>query len=245
MKIVEKFIARSKNNAAHPPVTLAFLGDSVTQGCFEITTLRVEEGEYPFADVFDQNEVYHQKLRRMLAELYPGVPVNIINAGISGGHAYKAVPRLHRDVISHNPDLAVVCFGLNDSTGKEERLERYKESMETIFKELTEAGIETVFLTPNMLCTHCSPTLHTPAEIALAENLASVENEGWLARYLEEAKELAAKYDIPVCDCYAKWKKLEKAGVNVTEMLSNKVSHPTRPMHQLFASSLLETILFE
>ena len=32
------------------------------------------------------------------------------------------------------------------------------------------------------------------------------------------------------------------AGVNVTELLANKINHPTREFHYLFAISLLETM---
>lgn len=49
--------------------------------------------------------------------------------------------------------------------------------------------------------------------------------------------------DAPVCDCYAQWKQLQAAGVNTTELLSNKLNHPTREMNWLFAVSLLRSIL--
>ena len=35
MKIIEKINAKNKNIYENNPVTIAFLGDSVTQGCFE------------------------------------------------------------------------------------------------------------------------------------------------------------------------------------------------------------------
>ena len=39
MNIMNKIRARAENNSAHEGVTIAFLGDSVTQGCFECYTL--------------------------------------------------------------------------------------------------------------------------------------------------------------------------------------------------------------
>ena len=36
MKIIEKLRARQEDIYAAKPITIAFLGDSVTQGCFEI-----------------------------------------------------------------------------------------------------------------------------------------------------------------------------------------------------------------
>ena len=38
MKIKEKLAAKAKDNWNAAPVTIAFLGDSVTQGCFECYT---------------------------------------------------------------------------------------------------------------------------------------------------------------------------------------------------------------
>ena len=36
MRIMEKFMQKARDNWNAAPVTLAFLGDSVTQGCFEL-----------------------------------------------------------------------------------------------------------------------------------------------------------------------------------------------------------------
>ena len=60
---------------------------------------------------------------------------------------------------------------------------------------------------------------------------------------MDAAREVAKKYNVPVCDCYAKWKTMHAAGVNVTELLANKINHPTREMNWLFAVSLMETML--
>ena len=49
--------------------------------------------------------------------------------------------------------------------------------------------------------------------------------------------------NIPVCDCYAIWKKLYESGVDITELLANKINHPTREMNWLFAVSLLDVMM--
>ena len=61
--------------------------------------------------------------------------------------------------------------------------------------------------------------------------------------YMDAARALCAERNIPVCDCYAKWKKMAENGIDVTELLANKINHPTREMNWLFAVSLLETML--
>ena len=60
--------------------------------------------------------------------------------------------------------------------------------------------------------------------------------------YLDAAKALCERRGIKVCDCHAKWKKMAENGVDITELLANKLNHPTREMNWLFAYSLVETM---
>lgn len=239
MKIIEKMKAKAADNAGMEGVTVAFIGDSVTQGCFEIYNKTNGDIE----TVYDKTNAYHAHLANMLAVLYPTVPVNIINAGISGGKAPQGLARLERDVISHNPDLVVVCFGLNDSAKGIDMLNNYVTALDEIFRILKERGTETVFMTPNMMCTGVSPHIKEQNHIETAIKCSSVQNDGVLEAYLTAAKQVAQKHGVTVCDCYAKWKTLYENGVDVTELLANKINHPTREMNKLFAVSLLETFM--
>jgi acyl-CoA thioesterase-1 len=89
---------------------LAFLGDSLTSGW------RLPEGE-----------AYPALVARALAAR--GRPVRVINAGVSGDTAAKALARLP-DVLKHRPDVLIVALGANDGlsrdplTGLEAALER-------------------------------------------------------------------------------------------------------------------------
>ena len=74
MKIVEKFKAKLQDRLG-ATVTIGFLGDSVTQGCFEL----YKKAEDKIATVFDKNSVYHNHIYKIFSLLYPEVPVNIIN----------------------------------------------------------------------------------------------------------------------------------------------------------------------
>lgn len=42
-------------------------------------------------------------------------------------------------------------------------------------------------------------------------------------------------------DCYKKWKKLSETQ-DITYLLANRINHPTKEMHELFAQSLFEMI---
>lgn len=238
MKIVEKFKAKL-NDRLDAPVTIGFLGDSVTQGCFEL--YQKEPGK--LATVFDKNSVYHNCIYKIFSVLYPAVPVNIINGGVSGTGATNGLSRLERDVLSHNPDLIVVCFGLNDCRNGLEGIESYKNALAEIFDKIAQAGKETIFMTPNMLNTGISPHITNEMILDNAKELMDIQNSGVMDEYMKAAKEVSAEKGVKVCDCYEKWKQLYNCGANVTELLSNKVNHPIREMHWLFAYMLVDTML--
>ena len=240
MKIINKIVAKADGMtlAKTPIPTIAFLGDSVTQGCFE----EFMSAEKCSDTVFDQSAVYHNLLKQMLSHIYPKAAVSIINAGISGDNSTGGLARLERDVLSHKPDLTVVCFALNDSTWGMNGLERYENNLRQIFQKLQETGSEVIFMTPNMLGTRVLYTLKFPILRDFMETLAKIQNEGILDAYVDTARRVAKECGVPVCDVYAKWKKMASYGTDTTLLLCDGMNHPIRPMHWLFAHSLLETM---
>ena len=239
MKIMEIFAEKAKDNMNKKSPVIAFLGDSVTQGCFEL----YRKNETGIETVFDKNCAYHNYIARIFSVLYPSVPVNIINAGISGDRAPHAVERLERDVLCHNPDLVVVCFALNDVCDGIENIEKYAQSLDSIFKALLKKNIEVIFMTPNMMNTYTDYSITDDEIKMIADLTANRQNSGDMDKYIDKAKEVCENNGVVVCDCYAKWKKLYENGVNVTELLANKMNHPTRDMNWLFAYSLVETMM--
>ena len=238
MKIIEKIAAKGRDRQGQPTPTIAFLGDSVTQGCFEV----YYKNDGNLETVFDKSHAYHKYLYDILTVLFPEAPVNIINAGISGDNAPRGAERLERDVLSHHPDLTVVCFGLNDCGKEWEGIPRYTAALRDIFTRLKAAGSEVIFMTPNMMNTRVSAHLSDPDFIAIAEGCAAMQNDGVFDAHIDAAKALCARMGIPVCDCYAIWKTMADSGVDTTELLSNKINHPTREMNRLFAQELVRVM---
>jgi lysophospholipase L1-like esterase len=101
MKFMKKMAQKAQDHSHYEGVTIAFLGDSVTQGCFEIYKTETDQIE----TIFDKRGSYEYHLFDMLCTLFPNVTVNIINAGISGDQAPRGLQRLERDVLRHEPDL--------------------------------------------------------------------------------------------------------------------------------------------
>ena len=239
MRFIDILKRKQADNMENSAATIAFLGDSVTQGCFEIYL----DSAGQIQTVYDQMHGFHNYLKVILSYLYPSVPINLINAGISGDTATHAKTRLERDVIKHHPDLTVVCFALNDCMQGLIGLSDYIASLSEIFSKLKGSGSEIIFMTPQTMNTRLSHSLHNELERTIAESAMQMQNGGVLDKYISAAKKLCEENNIKVCDCYSKWKKLADAGVDTTELLANKINHPSREMNWLFAVSLFETIL--
>ncbi len=241
MTFLQKLTCKHNDKYGKPPVTMAFLGDSVTQGCFEI----YETGGGGLDTVYDPENNYAHKTASILRQLCPGTQLNVVSAGISGDSAPGGASRLDRDVLPFHPDLTVVCYGLNDSGGGREGITRYTDALRDIFTRLQASGSEVIFMTPNTMNYNTSCHLHSELFRGLAVHFAKTMTDGILDAYVDAAKKTAADCGVPVVDCYAKWKAMEQAGVNTTELLSNKLNHPTRDMHWLFAWMLVQSIIGE
>ena len=148
-------------------------------------------------------------------------------------------------MLRFSPDLVVVCFGLNDANKGLEELQSYREILTKILGKLKNAECEVIFMTPNMMNTDVSVHITDPVIRNIARGTAMTQNDGDMDAYMDAAREVCVQLGVPVCDCYAKWKLLYQNGVNITEILANKINHPTRAMNWLFAVSLLETMMTE
>ena len=227
MRIKEKINLDMKGLVEHGPITIVAFGDSVTHGAFNT-------GE------IDQDRVYHRVLARKISAVRAYMPVNVINAGIGGITAKGSLDRMDAHVLSHNPDLVIVCFGLNDVNGS---LEDYRESLRTIFSRTLERGIETVLLTPNMLNTYVRDDI-PESLVNYAGVTARAQNSGKMDTYIEAAREVAREMGVKIADAYAEWKRLAECE-DTTALLANGINHPTREMHELFADVIFREIFDE
>lgn len=225
MHIKDKILLDRIGLEEHGPINIVIFGDSISHGAI--------------VDI-DYENVYWNLLKRKLNAYRSYMPVNMINASIGGGNAMRSVPRMERDVFSHNPDLVIVCFGLNDVNLE---LDEYLGPLEKIFARCNEFGCDAIFMSPNMLNTYVADD--APAEYwEYAHKTAETQNGGRMDRYMYAAMDLARSMGITVCDCYSKWKELAKTQ-DTTMLLANRINHPNAEMHKLFADSLYEVIMQE
>ena len=225
------FVQKLKN-CHDEGVTIAFLGDSVTHGCFEIG---VDDPQSGYAQIFADTLRY----------LFPKTTVRTVNAGISGDHARNGAKRVAEDVVRHAPDLTVVCYGLNDCGESEIYAARYVRALGEIFDQLRACGSEIIFMTPNMMNTYVDENMIAAEFLSFAQGTMTRQNAGVFDAHLNAAKALCREKGVPVCDCYAIWKSLAENGVDTTALLCNRINHPSREMHKVFAYELVKTLMTE
>ena len=100
MNFVDVLKRKVENNFETRTPIIAFLGDSVTQGVFE-----VYQKDDKMQVVFDSCATYSEKVKNILALLYPQAPVSVMNAGVNGSSAVEGLERLTRDILPIRPDL--------------------------------------------------------------------------------------------------------------------------------------------
>ncbi|MBR7132000.1 MAG: GDSL family lipase [Clostridia bacterium] len=210
---------------------LVFFGDSVTEGCFEL----FDNHCGGFDTVKDIPSGYSALTEKRLKEIFPDTEIEVINAGIAGNSSGDGLARLDADVIEKKPDIAVVCFGLNDVGQR--KPDNYRNNLSEIFKRLKNAGSEVIFMTPNMVNTYVHPMNLTILQ-KTAMSCAECQNDGTMDLFMDTARECAEQNGAEVCDVYAIWKKMKEYGIDTTELLCNYINHPTRQMHRLFADAL-------
>lgn len=117
--------------AAHKPVKIVCLGDSVT-GIYYHTGGR---------------RAYPEMVALGLKRIDPDAQITLINAGISGHTTANGLARLQTDVLDHKPDLVTVMFGLNDM--KRVPLADFQANLKTIIERCRGIGAEVLLCTPN------------------------------------------------------------------------------------------------
>ena len=95
-------------------------------------------------------------------------------------------------------------------------------------------------MTPNMLNTYVADDT-LPHLKEYAGVTARLQNEGKMDLFMNSAISLANEMGVKVCDCYKIWKQLSKTE-DTTLMLVNRINHPTKEMHELFANCLMQVI---
>lgn len=217
-----------------PPrgIVAVFLGDSITAGWREWGVLRPETA-YP--------ALWAQEVRQR----YPSSALSIINAGLGGSTAADGLSRFQRDVLTHKPDLVVLCFGLNDAGAGAGGPEAFGARIARMVEQARSGGAACVYLTPNPIYDPGIPENH-PHRDYLRRAVEGTE------AYLDAGRQAALDAGGAVADGYGRWlrevQQRQHPGAfshpalhpGNLALLSNGLHHPNDAGHQVLANALLE-----
>lgn len=104
-----------KQAQAKEPVSVAFLGGSITQGSLSSAP----------------DKCYASLVYKWWKEKFPDTDITYINAGIGGTTSQFGVSRVHQHVLSQKPDFILTEFAVND-----ENDEFFRETYEGLIREM-------------------------------------------------------------------------------------------------------------
>ncbi|MBI1314096.1 hypothetical protein GC176_22600 [bacterium] len=188
------------------PVRIVCFGDSVT-GVYYHTGSR---------------RAYTDMLEIALRRSVPNAQVQMTNAGISGHTTVNALARIDRDVLSQQPDLVTVMFGLNDMTRVP--IDDYRANLVTIVRKCREGGAEVVLATPNAVVDSSGrPTTR-------------------LIEYCDVVRDVGRELNVAICDCYRELEATRSHDVFDWRLLMSDAIHPNMDGHKRIAISLAQSI---
>ncbi len=229
MKYFHRRIEEKSKDRSAAPVLIVALGDSVTEGSTKI-------------NVIEPDIVYHEQLKRLFEKKYPRCTFCVINAGVGGENAAQGLKRVERDVIRHDPDLAIVGFCLNDACAGEFGIGSYRKNLSEIIRAIqTRTKADIVVLTPNWMPTRDNANIAEEHK-GLTEKFIAIQTGGLLAKYAEAARQVAKECNVSVADVYAEWQKLSDSGADTTAMLANGLNHPDAGGHRIAAETIMKVI---
>lgn len=191
---------------ANRTIHLVFHGHSVPAGYFKTPEVRTLEA-------------YPHLLLAELKKAYPLAVINVIVTAIGGENAVQGEKRFAADVLTHNPDVVFIDYGLNDRGTPPAEADAAWESM---IRQALARGVKVVLLTP------------TPD---LAEDI--LDPAAPLAAHAERIRSLAAQHRIGLVDSYALFKTLTASGGSLPGLMS-QVNHPNAKGHGLVAAEILK-----
>ena len=196
-----RFTERTRRDLeAGADVTIVAFGDSITAG-------------------FAVRRGFPSYWKQMLAEKYPEASIEMINSGISGDTSMDGLARLDYSVLSYEPDLITINFGINDCV-----LGLCLEEFEANFVEMVRRirsgpGSEILLLS--------SEPLETPPY------------DRMVLDYYQAVQRVAKQMDVGFVNVFAAWMKVVNAGTPLSGLILSGLDHPNEAGYRIIAEELM------
>jgi lysophospholipase L1-like esterase len=172
----------------------------------------------PHVDTFN---AYPHLFHVGIKQRHPHAVVNVIVTAIGGENSLAGAARFEKDVLSHNPDLILLDYALND---RRVPLGKSREAWTSMIQKALAKNIKVILLTPTG---DTSAKLDDPQD-PLNQNAAQI-------------RELAAQFGVGLADSLDAIREHIKKGGKLDELMS-QINHPNRKGHDLVVERLMEWV---
>ena len=150
--------------------------------------------------------------------------MTVYNAGVNGNNSRQGLDRMDRDVISKNPDVCFIAFGMNDSVndGNFVPIDEFRSNLTEMAAKCWAAGIRPVFITINPVNEERLYTRHDPGFYAAGGGANAM-----IAAYNSVIKEVAAGAEADVIDWHQEVMNLSGTSVEPGGVLRSDGVHLT------------------
>lgn len=196
------FTAKTRGSLeAGRSVTIVTYGDSITAG------FAVRRGFPSF-------------WREMLQNKYPKAKIELVNSGISGDTTLDGLARLDWSVLSYEPDLVTINFGINDCVLSLD-LAEFEENFVEMVRRIRSGPVSEVLLLS-------SQPLETPPY------------DKWVQDYYQAVERVALEMDVGFVDVFGAWMERVNQGTPLSSLILSGLDHPNEAGYRIIAEELMK-----
>jgi len=183
---------------------------------------------------------------------------SVLNRGVGGNSTQDALIRFNQDVISENPDIVIIQFGLNDASVDVWKnppvltprisVSDYKTNLQQMVHELKARNIRVILLTPNAMSWNDDPSCGTtylyahnvpgtPYQLDDPNGVNTV-----LADYIHAVREVSIEEKVQLVDIFSEFISFNNvAGQNFNELLLDGM-HPNAQGQRIVADAIYKVL---
>jgi len=198
---LRKYVERTRRDIeSGADATIVCFGDSITAG------YAVRRGFPSF-------------LLESLRQRFPDSKIEMINSGISGDTSQDGLSRLDWAVLSYEPDLVTINFGINDCVlGLS--LEEYEMNLVEMVRRIR-AGPDSEIL------------------LLSSQPLESPPYDQRVLDYYQTVERVAKEMNVGFVDVYGAWMKRVQAGMPLDSLILPGLDHPNEAGYRIIAAELM------
>lgn len=198
---LRKYVERTRQELeSGADATIVCFGDSITAG------YAVRRGFPSF-------------LLESLRQRFPDSKIEMINSGISGDTSQDGLSRLDWAVLSYEPDLVTINFGINDCVlGLS--LEEYEMNLVEMVRRIR-AGPDSEIL------------------LLSSQPLESPPYDQRVLDYYQTVERVAKEMNVGFVDVYGAWMKRVQAGMPLDSLILPGLDHPNEAGYRIIAEELM------